>query len=467
MRTEPFGEEKGCVDKLMSNAMDTFEFMDGAMSFNGMLMIFNLALLLICSFRWYREYKRTGIFMDYMTGFYFIYIILPILIMYPFSGSYYNVISVGKDIFWIMGKVDTAYVISILGFISMVLGTRFSPLLPVSDGYFERIIKSNIENYRFEYFIGVCNFLLLLVLIVICMEHPEYIFNVRGVRFIQPSVGLFLNLIMSYATIAFLIIFILLIKKITMRRLALLIPLLFIPILMGNRSTLIIPIITSATIYFMCGKKIRVHTFIFGALILFSITVLLSLLRSTAVSDSYNVNQDPVLMFLGEVLYGNTFSDLRDFAWVLTGFNDSFLYGKTYLSALLGFIPSSLFEYRVIYGIGDITNYYAGIQFEHFGLRTGVFGESYINFGIFGVVITGFIIGNLLGATNKLLGKALYKKMDVAYAYSRMFKLYAVSSLFMISANWTSVYVFIVIHGLGYFISSKLMGKDNKPSVNT
>ena len=109
----------------------------------------------------------------------------------------------------------------------------------------------------------------------------------------------------------------------------------------------------------MCGKKIRVHTFIFGALILFSITVLLSLLRSTAVSDSYNVNQDPVLMFLGEVLYGNTFSDLRDFAWVLTGFNDSFLYGKTYLSALLGFIPSSLFEYRVIYGIGDITNYYA------------------------------------------------------------------------------------------------------------
>ena len=100
MGTEPFGEEKGCVDKLMSNAMDTFEFMDGAMSFNGMLMIFNLALLLICSFRWYREYKKTGIFMDYMTGFYFIYIILPILIMYPFSGSYYNVISVGKDIFW-------------------------------------------------------------------------------------------------------------------------------------------------------------------------------------------------------------------------------------------------------------------------------------------------------------------------------------------------------------------------------
>ena len=95
-----------------------------------------------------------------------------------------------------------------------------------------------------------------------------------------------------------------------------------------------------------------------------------------------------------------------------------------------------------------------------------MFGESYINFGLPGVVITGFTVGNLLASTNKVLEKSLHEKMDIAYAYSRTFKLYAVSSCLMISANLTVFYVFILTHIIGYIVCSKLIWKGNKIGVN-
>lgn len=79
----------------MIDAMDTFEFMDGVLRFNIWLLLLNSILLLICVLEWYRMYKLKGIILDYKSGFYAIYIIIPILIMYPFSGAYYNIISVG------------------------------------------------------------------------------------------------------------------------------------------------------------------------------------------------------------------------------------------------------------------------------------------------------------------------------------------------------------------------------------
>ena len=452
----------------MIDAMDTFEFMDGVLRFNIWLLLLNSILLLICVLEWYRMYKLKGIILDYKSGFYAIYIIIPILIMYPFSGAYYNIISVGGDIIWIMEKVDIAYVISIIGVLFMMLGAKVTPILSVDNGVFERIIKTNLENHKFEKFIGICSLFMLMGLLAICYKYPAYIFNIRAIRFIDPSLGILINLILSYAVTSLLITLVLMVRKITFERIVLLISVVLISLLMGNRMTLIMPVITISSIYLMGRRKVRIYRFIIGVVMVAAVTILLSLLRSSTL-DEYDTmyTQEPTLMFFAELLYGNTFSDLRDFAWVLTGFNDAFLYGKTYLAGILGFIPSSMFEYRAIYGIGDITNHYAGIQFDHFGLRTGVFGESYINFGLPGVVITGFTVGNLLASTNKVLEKILHEKMDIAYAYSRTFKLYAVSSCLMISANLTVFYVFILTHIIGYVVCSKLIWKGNKTSVNS
>ena len=92
--------------------------------------------------------------------------------------------------------------------------------------------------------------------------------------------------------------------------------------------------------------------------------------------------------------YGNSFSDLRDFSWVLSAWDGVYLNGKTYLSAFISFVPSALSSFRAQWGIGKVTAVLAGFDpLEHPGLRPGMFGESYLNFGITGVMFIGTILG--------------------------------------------------------------------------
>jgi hypothetical protein len=98
----------------------------------------------------------------------------------------------------------------------------------------------------------------------------------------------------------------------------------------------------------------------------------------------------------GEIAYGNSLSDIRDFAWVLTGWDDSLLLGKTYFAGFLDFIPRELMPYRDEWGFGKFTARTAGLNPDiHAGLRPGIFGEAYFNFGICGIVLCGLLTGFL------------------------------------------------------------------------
>ncbi|GIO12254.1 hypothetical protein J19TS2_18090 [Cohnella xylanilytica] len=95
-----------------------------------------------------------------------------------------------------------------------------------------------------------------------------------------------------------------------------------------------------------------------------------------------------------KILYGNNFSDLRDFAWVLSGWDKEFLYGKTELAGIMSFIPSSVSSLRDEWGLGEVTTRIIGYSSDtHPGLRPGIFGEAFLNFGYVGVVSFGFIYG--------------------------------------------------------------------------
>ena len=50
-------------------------------------------------------------------------------------------------------------------------------------------------------------------------------------------------------------------------------------------------------------------------------------------------------------LFGNNFSDLRDFAWVYSAWDHVFWVGKTYLAALLAFVPRFASEFRDTWGL--------------------------------------------------------------------------------------------------------------------
>jgi oligosaccharide repeat unit polymerase len=94
------------------------------------------------------------------------------------------------------------------------------------------------------------------------------------------------------------------------------------------------------------------------------------------------------------LLYGNNFSDLRDFAWVDALWNHQLWMGKTYLAALTAFVPRFASEFRDTWGTGAATATTLGLDpHVHPGVRPGSFGESYFNFGLLGVIVVGFAIG--------------------------------------------------------------------------
>ena len=81
-----------------------------------------------------------------------------------------------------------------------------------------------------------------------------------------------------------------------------------------------------------------------------------------------------------------------------------FVWGKTYLSALLSFVPSSVFPFRETYGFGrySLEILYLGddspIAPTYGGLRPTFVGEAYLNGGIIGVILFGLVLGICLGA---------------------------------------------------------------------
>ncbi len=104
-----------------------------------------------------------------------------------------------------------------------------------------------------------------------------------------------------------------------------------------------------------------------------------------------NIN---IIETLNSILYGNTFSDLRDGAFILYGYDnkyDGFLHGKTYIADILSFLPKSKFEFRQIWSYGLFTTTTLFGWTNHYGLRGGLFLEAYFNFGYIGVCISAIV----------------------------------------------------------------------------
>ncbi len=115
--------------------------------------------------------------------------------------------------------------------------------------------------------------------------------------------------------------------------------------------------------------------------------------------------------FTTNILYGNTFCDIRDGARVLFGYHEMYdwpLMGKTYLASLLSFVPSSLAnsgipilsaiaEFRSVYSGGRWSTYTLFGFTNHYGLRGGMFLPAYMNFGLFGVIAVAILLGYWYG----------------------------------------------------------------------
>jgi oligosaccharide repeat unit polymerase len=145
-----------------------------------------------------------------------------------------------------------------------------------------------------------------------------------------------------------------------------------------------------------------------------------------------------------DFFYGNNFSDLRDFAWLLAYWDGEWLGGRTQLAGLLGFVPAILSPFRTYWGWGRVSTDMVGlgtreVASAHGGLRPGTFGELYLNFGLVGVVLGGLLLGycavRLHAATRDAVERytPFEAKLVILAAFtalSLLFNLYVTAALF-------------------------------------
>jgi len=147
------------------------------------------------------------------------------------------------------------------------------------------------------------------------------------------------------------------------------------------------------------------------------------------------------------LLYGDTFSDLRDFAWVYSSWNHVFWAGKTYLAALMAFIPRVASQFRDTWGLGAATAATAGLDPQvHPGLRPGIFGEGFLNFGVLGVICVGLMFGLILRRIDIDVKHALAPprpSMMKAIASTTQF---GVALFLAITAGFSSLYILAGIY---------------------
>jgi oligosaccharide repeat unit polymerase len=142
------------------------------------------------------------------------------------------------------------------------------------------------------------------------------------------------------------------------------------------------------------------------------------------------------------LLYGNTFSDLRDFAWVYALWDHKFWVGKTYLAALTAFVPRFASTFRDTWGLGVATATTLGLDPQvHPGVRPGLFGEGFFNFGLIGVVGVGFILGIIARRVDIDVKRAVTSPRPSMMKAFASTMLLGVAGAVAISSSFSGIYV--------------------------
>ncbi|MEJ0069785.1 MAG: O-antigen polymerase [Pseudomonadota bacterium] len=218
--------------------------------------------------------------------------------------------------------------------------------------------------------------------------------------------------------------------------------------LIGGTRTVVILTLMQIAVAICMTRRVRNLLFIaVGVVGLVAGALAIATLRTTSVET-----QRDALGAIGALLFGNNLSDLRDFAWIISGLDDQLLWGKTYLAGYLSFIPSYLLDFRIEYSIGRVTPALAGLDpLAHGGLRPPIFGEMYVNFGLagvgFGAILYGYMVGRvMIWVTKRLREGASYSGFVVVWTG---FLVLLIIDSFVFTASFFDVYVLAGLLALG------------------
>lgn len=429
--------------------MEQLDLFDGVMVVNPIIFIIDIIIILHFFTQWYFDYRQTGWKLNYWHLGIFMSLIVPFCVMYPFAASSLNVISTGDAYVKISKYTDDAFVITMTGYAAMILGAWLAKkkiIYQDNKSFMEKIVYTSLGG-KFGIRIWSIICVIFFMIVGILSINWGMSFNARGWFLTHPQyrfIGNFFSsvypMITTYIGLRFLNGYR---SKIDIVMAAML---LLSGIFWGSRGMLFYPFLMSFIYWLYIHKEISLIKIVFVGFIVVTGIIFMGIIRSGVDIGNASLLSE---MILANLFYGNTFSDCRDFAWILSGFSyDDYKFGSTYISGLFSFLPSSMFEWRRDYAIGPLTLEYAGLNNldgEHPGLRGGLFFEIFLNFGEIGVLIWGWIIGYLSKRADLWTRYYIDVKCDVVNAYTKTVP-YILVSYLSLTAGMFGLYVFVLYH---------------------
>ncbi|PSW19488.1 hypothetical protein C9I98_11250 [Photobacterium sanctipauli] len=167
-------------------------------------------------------------------------------------------------------------------------------------------------------------------------------------------------------------------------------------LLTGSRSGVAYYLIFIAVIYLYNGNKLNIKYSIFGVLSLLILFATLSGLRSSGEEYEAKVNLSESVSSIFKERSERTVGYINGVYPIFhfLGDRSQLKYGETYINWLFAPIPRSIYPNKP-QGVGKL-NAVENYSRDDTAIPPGVVGESYWNFGVFGVIIVGLFWGVFL-----------------------------------------------------------------------
>jgi hypothetical protein len=444
--------------------MDNTSYFGGGVIVNPLLAA--VCALLAAHFfsSWFYSFYKTGWKIDFWYFNVGLTVMIPLVFFYPLAGSQFNIPAVGVGYEKIVGCINYAFIICVIGYVGLWLGRYLYDVLGRKKftfkqfNWFERIQYSNGCGQLSLSIISLVYGILLLGFIVL-LNALGYLQDPRSYFLKHADLRPLYNGLIATNSIVCTMLFCRFLTSKKWPDLVFLLVLIMGSLFLGTRGASLYVMLSFIVIYSFCHpKKVKLLNLFLCAVSLVICALLMDAIRNkTSIMDAFNG-------FFLNLLYGNNFSDLRDFSWVLSYWDGEYWMGKSYLAAVISFIPREFSDFRGQWAIGVMTAKLAGLDItNHAGLRVGIFGEAFFNFGIFGVFLIGVIAGAALRMADLRI-KALLKLNPTSY--NSLVTPYFLAASFFITAGFYTVYVFFIFHLSLYMLRNffhEVMGKPVLP----
>lgn len=386
-----------------------------------------LAVSFIVHFVWsyYRTCYRKGYTVDIWHYFLF-FPMIAIHFMLPFIRSDLNVIAIPFQLKRTQAHVNEAYFISALGYFCLVIGgslwrVHLGAGLRRSFAHFIEA-PSKASNFLLSsppllILNGMAGITIMIGVLLYYFRVAGFGFNLRALLLVTPWLRPIAQFSAFYSTLTGSYCLARFYQHREKVMLAIALAIMFCLLFFGERSNILALLMLTILVFFVQkGRRLKFRWLALMVFVALSLVLLLDALRAPHFSLSSVVGG-----FLLTLLYGNSFSDTRDFALILSYWDGQHYFGLTYVAGLFAFIPRALSQFRDTWALGVVTATLAGYSpQQHPGFRVGPFGEAYLNFGILGVVFVGLFVGvtiRLIDARMKQAVKLMPQASMRVYSY--------------------------------------------------